>query len=252
VTSVFEASGLALGYGRRVVLEEIALRIAPGELWFLVGPNGAGKSTLLNAFAGVLRPLRGMLRVSPEHASPARVGVVPQRCDLNPALPTTVREFVGLGLAGIRASRRERRERLAWALERVGLGGGERRDYWSLSGGQRQRALVARALVRRPRVLLLDEPTAGFDLTAGERLIEAIVDLNRTAGLTVVFVTHHLELALRHGSHFALCGGGRVSSGSAREVFSADSLRRLYGPSVSVAEDASGRLVVRVEVAEAS
>src|SRR5512139_2311804 len=145
--SILQSTGLTLGYGRRTILRDVNLQVHPGELWFFLGPNGHGKSTFLHAVLGLLQPKAGRLWLHPERARRDRVGFVPQRCDLNPSLPTTVQEFVLLGLVGLRAPAEDRSQRLVWALEKVGLGGLGTRDYWSLSGGQRQRALVARALV---------------------------------------------------------------------------------------------------------
>ena len=247
MTSVLKAKSLTLGYGRGAVLSDVNCEIARGDFWFLIGPNGAGKTTLLRAILGDLRPMAGEISLDSELARRDRIGFVPQRCDLNPHLPTTVREFVLLGMVGVRVARRDRAARLAWALERVGLGGAEERDYWSLSGGQRQRALVARALVRRPELLIVDEPTSGLDLTAKGILLEALVELNREDHLTVLFVTHDLTLATRYGSHFALCGAGGIAAGPAPAVLTPDHLERVYGMPFRVQTDASGTLDVRPE-----
>jgi zinc transport system ATP-binding protein len=161
---LLKATGLSLGYGRRMVLRGVNLSVSPGEFWFLLGPNGEGKTTLVRAILGALPPRSGRLWLDPELGRRERIGFVPQRCDINPTLSTTLGEFTMLGLVGIATPAHERRERLAWALDKVGLGRLEEKDYWALSGGQRQRALVARALVRRPSVLILDEPTNGLDL----------------------------------------------------------------------------------------
>ena len=108
---VIEAQGLVLGYDGRVVLRDVDITIRPGEFWFLLGPNGSGKTTLLRALLGVLPPRAGRLSLHPDLAGRRRIGVVPQRCDLNPALPTTVREFVLLGTVGARAPGREEQAR---------------------------------------------------------------------------------------------------------------------------------------------
>jgi len=244
--ATIEARGLVLGYGRRVVLRDVNLAIRPGEFWFLLGPNGAGKTTLLGALLGVLPPLAGELVLHPDLAGRRRMGVVPQRCDLNPALPTTVREFVLLGTVGARQSRREEQARLAWALEHAGLGGMERRSYWALSGGQRQRALVARALVRRPSLLILDEPTSNLDPAAEDALLRLLTELRRTQGLTLVFVTHDVEIAARYGTHLALVSGGRVRAGAARDLLAPGILRDIFGVAMHIFPDPLGSVAVHV------
>lgn len=225
--------GLTLAYGRRTVLEDVTLEVRRGEFWFFVGPNGSGKTTLLKAILGVLEPRAGELSLDPILAPRDRIGFVPQRCDLNPSLPTTVREFVLLGLVGLRVHRSDERERLAWALAKVGLAMASR-NYWALSGGQRQRALVARTLVRRPSLLILDEATTGLDVATTEEFLQTVTELNQADGLTILFVTHDLTLATRHATHVALFAGGRVTAGLGRDVLSRENLQRAYGVPVEV------------------
>lgn len=231
---ILKTQGLTLAYGRRTVLEAVTFEVRRGECWFLVGPNGSGKTTLLKAILGVLQPRAGELSLHLTFAPRERIGFVPQRCDLNPTLPTTVREFVLLGLVGLRIDRREERERLSWALAKVGLAAMADHDYWSLSGGQRQRALVARTLVRQPSFLILDEATTGLDLSTAEALLHTVTELNRVDGLTILFVTHDLTLAARHATHVALFYEGRVHAGLGREVLSPKNLQRAYGIPVVV------------------
>jgi ABC-type Mn2+/Zn2+ transport system ATPase subunit len=226
------ARGLALGYGAATVVEGLDLEVRSGEEWFVIGPNGSGKTTLLRAVLGLLAPRRGELWLHPDVANRAHVGYVPQRSDWNPALPTTVREFVSLGHVGTRTPRPERAERLRWALERVGLGGRERVDFRALSGGQRQRALVARALVRRPRLLILDEPTEELDVTSEASLLDTLEELVRSEGTALLFVTHELELASRRASHVALFAAGRMTAGTREEVLGGDALERAFGARV--------------------
>ena len=243
---VFKASRLSLGYGRRTVLQAVSLDVCPGEFWFFLGPNGEGKTTLLRAILGTLSPRSGQLDIDPELGRRERIGFVPQRCDINPTLPTTVREFTLLGLVGVAASPDERRQRLGWALDKVSLGGLEEKDYWALSGGQRQRALVARALVRRPSVLILDEPTNGLDLAAEDTLLRFLAGLNQQEQLTILFVTHTVALAARYATHLAFFHAGSVLAGPRQELLNRHTLAHVYGVDVDVSKNPAGAVSIRV------
>lgn len=244
--TIFSSSSLRLGYAGRAVLDAVDLEIRRGEFWFVIGPNGEGKTTLLRAILGRLRPLAGRIERRGDLAHPERMGFVPQQSGMNPTLPTTVREFVLLGLVGIPARTGARAERLAWALGQVGLGRFEGEDYWSLSGGQRQRALVARALVRRPRLLVADEPTSGMDLSVETALYESLAELNRRDRMTVILVTHDLAVAARYATHLALVRNGGVDSGPAERVLRPGNLESAYGVPIDVYHDESGSVNVRL------
>jgi len=233
-TVLVAAQGVALGYGSHTVLHAVDLQIRAGEFWFLLGPNGEGKTTFLRAVLGLMSAQAGTLRLDPSLASRAAIGFVPQRCDLNPTLPTTVREFVLLGLVGTGTDRADHAARLAPALDRVGLAGMQARSYWALSGGQRQRALIARALVRHPALLVLDEPTTGLDLAAEASVLEFLAALNTDDGLTVLVVTHDLHLATRYATHAALFHGGTVLAGPRHTVLCSANLTRVYGAPVDL------------------
>jgi len=226
---VLALRGARFGYGGRTVLEGVDWEVRAGETWFLLGPNGAGKTTLLHTVLGLLPLQAGRLERDPARASLARIGFVPQRCEISPALPTTVREFVTLGLVGLPHARGERAERLAEALARAGLAGLEARSYWALSGGQRQRALVARALVRRPALLILDEPTEGLDPPTEEAFLELVAALQREHGVTVLFVTHRLAVAAQRASHVALIDAGTLVAGRRESVLRRPEMARAFG-----------------------
>jgi len=243
---ILRATALSVGYGPRVVLEDVTLEVRLGEFWVFLGPNGSGKTTLIRAILGALWPRAGQLWLHPDHARRERIGFVPQRCDINPTLPTTVREFVLLGLVGIRADSQDRVERLNSALDKVGLAGLEHKDYWSLSGGQRQRALVARALVRRPSMLILDEPTNGLDLSAEDAFLRFLADLNHREAVTVLFVTHDIAIAARYATHLVLFHSGSVESGSREKMLNRAALERVYGVLVDASCDPSGAVTIRV------
>jgi zinc transport system ATP-binding protein len=223
------AHAVTLGYGTTPVLRDVALSVRAGEFWFLLGPNGEGKTTFLRAVLGALSPRAGHLALHDALADRAALGFVPQRCAPNPILPTTVREFVALGLVGLSLALGERQARLEWALAHAGLAGLERQSYWALSGGQRQRALVARALVRRPRLLVLDEPTNHLDFLIEAGILALLADLQREEGTAILFVTHALHLAQRYATHVALFHGGVVEAGPAVELLRPERLARAYG-----------------------
>jgi zinc transport system ATP-binding protein len=212
------AHGLALGYGGEAVVRDVSFAVCAGEYWCWIGPNGCGKSTLLRGLLGLLPPLAGALDVAPRLSDHARIGYVPQRGELNGALPTTVRELVALGLVRSRVPRSERAEAVRAALAQVGVSDLAEHSFWSLSGGQRQRALLARALVRRPELLLLDEPTEGLDVATQQALLATLDHLHRSARIALVVVTHRHEIARDHADHVARFADGRVVAGPREAV----------------------------------
>ena len=217
--TIVRARGLDLGYGERRVLHAVDLEVRRGEMWFFIGPNGTGKTTLLRAILGSLEPVAGELWLDPRLAGRERQGYVPQILELNPTLPTTVREFASLGFVGSRVPRRERAAALQKALHSVGLDGREQASLRALSGGQRQRALGARAL----------------DVAAADAFRDTVSELNRRDGLTLIFVTHNLLLASRLATHVALFHDGHVRTGRAETLLHHDVLERAFGISVDVA-----------------
>lgn len=220
----------SVGYGSEPILRAVDWEIRAGDVWFLLGRNGSGKTTLLRAVLGLLPLSGGAIERDPTRATRERTGFVPQRCELSPALPMTVREFVLLGLVGLAVPRAQRAGRLAEALAAADLGGLGERSYWSLSGGQRQRALVARALVRRPALLIFDEPTEGLDAPSEAAFLDLVDRLRREQGVTVVFVTHRLATAAGRATHLALLAEGSLVAGPRDTMLRRPELAEAFGP----------------------
>jgi zinc transport system ATP-binding protein len=196
--AVVELTGVGFAYGDHAVLRDVDLRVNRGDFLAILGPNGGGKSTLLKLMLGLLTPQTGQVRLLGGRPADTmqRVGYVPQVFEGDRAFPMTVREATLLGLVDGRAfgwwyGARERR-RADEALERVGMQRAGQQPMSSLSGGQRQRVLIARALVSRPELLLLDEPTASVDAEGRGQLHEVLSGLNRD--VTVVMVSHDVSV----------------------------------------------------------
>lgn len=182
-------------------LDRVSLQVRAGERLGILGPNGGGKSTLLKLMLGLIRPSRGTITIcgrSPLDARRERMlGYVAQRVEAELSFPISAREAVlmaiELGMPAWRARTRTSRDLADECLERVGAKGFADRSVGSLSGGQLQRVLIARALGRRPRVLLLDEPTVGIDPSGQQRFGELVARLSADLGLTIVIVSHDVR-----------------------------------------------------------
>ena len=241
-------------YGRNSILESVEMKIKDGEFWCFIGPNGEGKTTFIKALLGALRPKRGLIRLRTDFARRTRIGFVPQSCDLNPSVPTTIESFVKQGTAGLNVERTKLNHRVRRALEVMGIQFIRERSIWRVSGGQRQRAMVARALVRDPLMMIVDEPTAGLDLAASSGLLKTITELNQKHKITVIFVTHDLQLAGRYASHVAIFKNKRVINGPIGEILTGKNLEKAFGVPTEVKQTSSGEYTVRskVEFQEAS
>lgn len=235
-------------YGRNVILESVEMQIRDGEFWCLIGPNGEGKTTFIKALLGALRPKKGLVRLRADFARRTRIGFVPQSCDLNPGVPTTIESFVVQGTAGLSIEKHKLRHRVKRAMEVMGIYPIRERSIWRVSGGQRQRAMVARALVRDPLLMIVDEPTAGLDLAASSGLLKTITELNRKHRITVLFVTHDLQLAGRYASHVAVFKNRRVIGGAVKDVLTGENLEMAFGVPTEVREESSGGYIVRTKL----
>lgn len=196
----------------RQVLQGITLSVQAGARLGILGPNGGGKSTLLKLTLGLLRPQAGAIRVfgvPPDEARRARlIGYVPQKIEIEPGFPVSVRQAVEmsatLGLRPWQGRTTAIRQSVHESLELVGAAALADRPVGKLSGGQLQRAMIARALASKPRLLLLDEPTVGIDLTGQQRFSELLQTLHARLGLTIIVVTHDIR-TIAAGSDRVAC-----------------------------------------------
>jgi ABC-type Mn2+/Zn2+ transport system ATPase subunit len=215
------------GYQGRTILAGVELVVGSGQFLGIVGPNGAGKTTLFRGALGLIAPMRGRV-VRARNA----LGYVPQREGLDPLFPLSVEEVVHMGaygrLAGLRRLREPERALAHAMLGRVGLEEHARARFASLSGGQRQRVLIARALMARPRLLLLDEPTSGVDRAARRVILELLRELNAKEGLAILLVSHELTLLREAVREVLWVAGGQVERRPADELLRPENLDTLF------------------------
>lgn len=190
---VWEFNQVTVGYDKTPIVSNLNCQIAAGDVVVITGANGTGKSCLLRTVADEIPPLTGNIH-SPANYSRLDLGVVPQINHIKPVLPITLKEMAALGAAGRRLP--NLKAHLQEALATVGLVQGRELQSWQQSsGGERQRAVIARALVRRPQLLLLDEATNHLDATAAAKIFASLRQRCLAGELTILAVLHNQGLA---------------------------------------------------------
>jgi len=228
---VIDIEDLSFSYGEVPALERVTLRVQEREFVALVGPNGGGKSTLLRLLLGLLEPDSGRVRLfgKPPREGRRHVGYVPQVLHFDRDFPLRVRDMVLMGRLGIGRYRigydREDRERTQEALRRTEIAHLADRQIGTLSGGQFQRAVIARALVSDPRLLILDEPTANIDQRSESDIFELFRELNER--MTILVVSHDIGFISRYVDRVA-CLNRTLICHETREV-DPQVLEKLYG-----------------------
>ncbi len=233
--------------GHTTALENISLEINEGEFVGIIGPNGSGKTTILRAILGLILPRNGNLQIFDcacenlrcHHR--ARIGYLPQKGKIDRNFPITVLETVIMGRYGVRGLfHRSGKEDIAIALaslEAVGMREFQHHPFGQLSGGQQQRILIARALAQQPQVLLLDEPTTGIDTTTQHTVLELIRRLHRELNLTILLVTHDINLISPLVDQLVLLNTRLFAHGHPQDVLHYDILSQVYGDEIVVTEN---------------
>jgi zinc/manganese transport system ATP-binding protein len=258
-TPLVSAAGVSARAGGRVLFSGLDVTVTPGQFVAVLGPNGAGKSTFLRMLLGLHPPAGGSLLVLGDR--PGRrnhdIGYLPQRRSFDATVRIRGVDLVRLGVDGDRwgtplplvrrlldrAGVEQERRRLDEVVARVGARAYAARPIGELSGGEQQRLLIAQALVRRPRLLLLDEPLESLDLP-NQQGVAALLQAISADGVSVVIVAHDVNPLLGYLDRVIYIVGGQALAGTPEQVITTETLTRLYGAPVEVVRTAGDRLVV--------
>jgi ABC-type Mn2+/Zn2+ transport system ATPase subunit len=237
-------SKATVSYRNQTALEEISLEVHQGELIGVIGPNGSGKTTLLKAILGQVGPVSGNVQIFDCSCEElrchhrARIGYLPQKGIIDPDFPLTVYEAVMMGrysaLGLLRRPRTSDHQIVRQVLQDVGMIEHAGTPLGHLSGGQQQRIFIARALAQQPEVLLLDEPTTGVDTPTQRSILDLIRRLRDTFRLTILLVTHDINMISPIADRLALLNTRLVAAGPSQAILTREILTQVYGKEVVV------------------
>lgn len=232
-SEVIKFNDVSIGYGRKIIKENLNLSISKNDFIGLVGPNGSGKTTLLKTLLGNIKPLAGTII-----KNNLVFGYVPQRDVVQPLLPYTVHDVVMMGrysmLGLFKTPGKLDEEIVMESLNRVGIENLKSMNYNSLSGGQRQRVLIARALAVQPDVLILDEPTNGLDTPSHYSVLNLVTELHDESNLVVLIVSHLLSDVANLVKKIILLEAGSFQFGSTEDILSEANLAKTYSANIEV------------------
>lgn len=216
--AILNVRHLNVRFGGQHILENINLDLYRQQVVTLIGPNGSGKSTLVKTLIGAVTPTSGQVTIAPQQ----RIGYVSQRLHLDPTLPMTVKRFINL-------PRRHPHHTVQKALEDAGAEALIKAAMSELSGGQFQRVLLARALLTRPDILILDEATQGLDHRGTAEFYQHIESVRRSYGCAVLMVSHDLHVVMRTADHVLCLNRVICCEGKPEQVASSPDYQALFG-----------------------
>jgi len=250
MNSAIDAAMITYSYGKAPILEELSFSVPKGDFFIVIGPNGSGKTTLMKIISGLLKHRKGHLKIldRPIHRYTRKelartIAFVPQTTSVD--FPFTVMEVVLMGrsphLGMLGLEKEEDLEAAEQALAFTGMDHLADRKMDQLSGGEQQRVFIARAICQEPQIMLLDEPTASLDLAHQSRVMDLMEKLKKDKGVTIVMVSHDVNLAAMYGDRLILLKQGQIiSSGLPKEVLTYGTLEEAYGCTLLVDESPIG------------
>ena len=223
---ILEIKNLTVKYDGHVILNELNFWVNSGEIVAIIGPNGSGKTTLLKAILGLI-PHQGEVKIfgGPPKLALSEIGYVPQRLEFDRTFPLTVEEFLNFMKVKNRAWRDE-------VLHEAGVDAFTGKRIGELSGGQLQRLLIAKALLKEPKLLMLDEATSGVDVAAEMTFLELIEHLNKIHKVTIMLISHEVQMVYKFATQILCLNKDLVCDGTPKEAITKEVLERLYGKNI--------------------
>ena len=224
---------LSVRYDTFYALNNINIALPQGTFASIVGSNGSGKTTLFKTILGLVQPVKGIIEIfgkAPQDLTPGMIGYVPQVKSYDKSFPAIPVELVASGITGRWAAilKGNLKRKSMEMLERVGAEKYAFSSLKNLSGGELQRVFLARALVRKPKLLLLDEPATGIDLVCEASINELLDDLKKSQSTTILMITHDLTSAYHHSEYVILLNREQVAFGSPEKVFTEINLIKAF------------------------
>ena len=224
--NAIEIRNLTVAYGENIALENLNLDVEAGSLMALVGPNGAGKSTLIKTILKFLKQITGEIKINEK-----TLAYVPQRNSVDWDFPTTLFDVVEMGCYGrvglFKRVSKEEKQKVLKAIEQVGMLDFKDRQISELSGGQQQRAFIARALVQKADIYLMDEPFQGVDSTTEKSIVDILKKL-KSEGKTLIVVHHDLQTVPTYFETVTFINKSVIASGKIKEVFTQENIDMAY------------------------
>ncbi|MGD8535920.1 MAG: metal ABC transporter ATP-binding protein [Candidatus Aminicenantes bacterium] len=233
---LINVNDVSFSYGAIQVLKDVTFAIYPGDFLAIIGPNGSGKTTLVKIILGLLKPSHGKTWILgkpvDEFTDWRRIGYVPQKAThIDPLFPASIKEVVAMELLASQKfpgmKKKEEELSIEKALKQVGMEDFKSWRIGSLSGGQQQRVFIARAIVNRPHILFLDEPTTGVDPETQERFYDMLDSLNRKEGITIVMITHDIGIVNKHVNKVACLNQKLVYHGTHEEFCQSQAFKEM-------------------------
>ena len=222
-------TGLSYHYDSIATLDNISFTVGKGDFLGIIGPNGAGKTTLFQCMLGIIRDYEGEINlfgfdIKQNKKILQKIGYVPQKKNVEQTFPATVKEVVSLGVIGMRNSS----DYIDKAIDFVELGAYRDKRIGELSEGQQQRAIIAKALVKQPELLILDEPTTGIDSVTQEKFFNLLTKLNKDKGITIVWSSHDMNAVERLANRVACVDRKLFFHGQSEDFFGNEERMKSY------------------------